>query len=81
MSVAEATSVASTMPTAHGDGIGADGSTRMRTALSIRAPMPTATDTIWIGRRAALSGEANGPGGVLMGPEHRRAGSADDPRI
>ena len=35
--------------------------------------MPTATDTIWIGRRAALSGEANGPGGVLMGPEHRRA--------
>ena len=34
--------------------------------------MPTATDTIWIGRSAALSGEVNGPGGVLMGPEHRR---------
>ncbi|GAA5032399.1 hypothetical protein GCM10023258_31310 [Terrabacter aeriphilus] len=53
----------------------------MRTALSIGAPMPTATHTIWIGRSVARSGEAKGLGVVLMGPEHRRTEGLDDPRI
>ncbi|GAB2748745.1 hypothetical protein GCM10027039_03030 [Terrabacter koreensis] len=67
--------------TAHGEGSGADGSTMMRTALIMSAPMPTATDTIWIGRRAAFAEEAKGLGGVLMAPEHRRRTTTDDPRI
>ncbi|GAB3884377.1 hypothetical protein GCM10028802_33230 [Terrabacter terrigena] len=69
------------MATAHGEGRGADGSTRTRTALIIRAPMPTATETIWIGRSDAFAEEAKGLGGVLMAQEHRRRRAADDPRI
>ncbi len=69
MSSVAAARATTTTATAASDGIGAAGSTTIRTALIMTAPMPTIALSIWMGRRAA-----DGPWGErLMGSEHRWA--------
>jgi hypothetical protein len=75
MRTADATSATSTMTIAATDGMGADGSTKIRTTVIITAPIPTIALTIWIGRRAD-SGRCDSR---LMNAEHRDRGRAFSP--
>ncbi|GAA2154845.1 hypothetical protein GCM10009826_15380 [Humibacillus xanthopallidus] len=62
MSSADPISATSTIAMASAEGIGAAGSTMIRTADSMRAPIPTIALTICTGRSAACVGEPKGLG-------------------